>query len=300
PPGILGVAVDRARTVLGGRTAGAWLRNGDQLVPGASDGEVLAGRALAVGWGLAGEVAAAGRGRVDGMTSATAEPQRDTALAVPLHVNGEVFAVVAVYGRQAGRSRFSADDLDTLAALVQPAESAIENALLHDEATRLSVTDALTGLANRRELDRRFEAEVERHARFGEGFGLLLVDLDDFKEINDRFGHQAGDAVLVEVAGRVRGVTREVDVVARYGGEELAVLLPRADAAAAARTAERIRGAVADKPVRFGREARAVTCSVGVAALPQDAADLGALVAAADAALYRAKRAGKNRVERVA
>ncbi|MGE3621140.1 MAG: HAMP domain-containing protein, partial [Acidimicrobiia bacterium] len=76
PPGILGVAVDSARTVLGGRTAVAWLRNGDQLVPVASDGEVLAGRALAVGWGLAGEVAAAGRGRVDGMTSATAEPQR--------------------------------------------------------------------------------------------------------------------------------------------------------------------------------------------------------------------------------
>jgi diguanylate cyclase (GGDEF)-like protein len=128
-----------------------------------------------------------------------------------------------------------------------------------------------------------------------------MVDLDDFKHVNDSYGHQQGDEVLAQVAGVLRDATRELDTAARYGGEELAVILPQTDGAGAALLAERMRAAVASLQVPRvgGKGTLSVTASFGVASIPENAGDRSGLIAAADAALYSAKRAGKNRVERV-
>jgi two-component system cell cycle response regulator len=290
------VTVETARLVTRCRTALLWVVEDDKLMPREIDGEGRVRGALAIGEGLAGVAAATATPR-SGDERAPGEPHHEHGMAAPLLVRDKVWGVLAVYGRVQDTSPYSLDDVVTLTTLARQAETAIENVDLHAEATRLALTDPLTGLANRRELERRMALEIERADRFGEPFSLALLDLDDFKLVNDTYGHPAGDAVLVEVARRLRGITREVDLVARSGGEELAVLLPRADGATAARAAMRIRRVIAARPVQVGAEAIRVTCSVGLASHPDHGSTAYALVAAADEALYRAKAAGKNRVE---
>lgn len=189
--------------------------------------------------------------------------------------------------------RFSSVEADLLRALGVHAEVAVTNARLYT----LAITDDLTGLYTVRFLHHVLEREVERHRRHGRGFALVLLDLDDFKRVNDRHGHLAGNEVLRRVAAAIRSTVRDVDVVARYGGEEFAVLLPEADSAAATCAAERIRAAVERASIPVGEAVLGVTVSAGVAALPADADDSRSLLDAADRALYAAKRAGKNRVE---
>jgi two-component system cell cycle response regulator len=158
-----------------------------------------------------------------------------------------------------------------------------------DTQRRAAITDPLTGLRTRRYLLEALEQ------RTGPGSGLLLLDLDHFKQVNDTYGHPAGDAVLREVARRLRQSVRHGDVVARYGGEEFAVLLPRAKAGEIAALAERIRRRLAAMPVAAGEQWLIVTASIGAAAL-HPGQSLDDLVAEADRALYRAKNAGRNRV----
>jgi diguanylate cyclase (GGDEF)-like protein len=130
--------------------------------------------------------------------------------------------------------------------------------------------------------------------------GLVLLDLDDFKNVNDTYGHQQGDLVLREVARVLRETSREIDEPARYGGEELAVVLPGTDLEGAYNLAERVRAGIEELalPLLDGEGVLSVTASFGVATLPGSADDMRDLVAAADEALYRAKRAGKNRTVR--
>jgi len=165
---------------------------------------------------------------------------------------------------------------------------------------RQAVTDDLTGLANLRAFTSVLERELERSRRFDTPLGLVLLDLDDFKRVNDTYGHQQGDEVLAQVAGVLRDLSRDLDAPARYGGEELAVVLPQTDSEGAAHLAERMREAVEalEVPRVGGGEPLRVTASFGVASLPDGASDREGLIAAADAALYRAKGMGKNRVER--
>jgi diguanylate cyclase (GGDEF)-like protein len=226
-----------------------------------------------------------------------AEPGAATAMAIPVHSRGKVYGVLALYGRDGG-TVFSDDDLMTVRLLVSQAEAAIENTFLHEEASRLSITDALTGVWNRRHFDLRLEEEFERSARFLEPFGLLLLDVDGFKPINDVYGHPAGDFVLVELARRLQDVTRSVDVVARFGGEEFALILPRTPLEGAVLVAEKIRTAVARAPFDALGQEIPVTVSVGAAAYPDSGVDPRTLLAAADEALYEAKATGKNRVVR--
>jgi diguanylate cyclase (GGDEF)-like protein len=124
-----------------------------------------------------------------------------------------------------------------------------------------------------------------------------MLDLDDFKAVNDTFGHQQGDEVLRQVAGLMQGYSREIDAPARYGGEELAIVLPGTDLSGATRLAERLRVGIEQLaiPLVSGAGTMRVTASVGVAALPESAGDVERLIAAADAALYEAKRGGKNK-----
>ena len=163
----------------------------------------------------------------------------------------------------------------------------------------LANRDELTGLYNRRALDGLLREEVSRHERYGRPFSLVMLDVDYFKAINDSYGHPVGDEVLRWLARVVRDCVRAVDMPARYGGEELAVVLPEMDSGLALKVAERLRLRVAAHPFSFGSARRqtqlSVTVSLGVAALPDDAASAASLVAAADRALYAAKRGGRNR-----
>jgi diguanylate cyclase (GGDEF)-like protein len=196
--------------------------------------------------------------------------------------------------------QFSRQDLELLEYLASQAAVSIENADLHETVQRQAVTDELTGLSNVRELHSALDRELERSRRFGGTLGLMMLDIDDFKQVNDEYGHQQGDEVLASVASVLREHSRDIDEPARYGGEELAVILPQTDVEGAAQLAERMREAIEALTVpRVGTSGHlTVTASFGVASFPDCGHDKRSLIAAADAALYRAKRAGKNQVQR--
>ncbi len=167
-----------------------------------------------------------------------------------------------------------------------------------DALRRLATRDQLTGLLNRREFDRILQEERERALRFGHSLALVMIDIDHFKSINDTHGHPAGDTVLREVARRVGSQVRTVDRVARFGGEEFALILMQSDLESARDVARRVCLAAARDPIlATDTVALSVTVSAGVAVLPDDARTEAALVAAADKALYAAKQRGRNRAE---
>ena len=200
--------------------------------------------------------------------------------------------VVELYGIRARPDPVRDALMQSLAA---QAQTALENARLHKVVEQQASTDELTQLANRRRFMEVLERERRRIDRFGGSLAVVLADLDDFKRINDRFGHQTGDAVLVMCAEVMRAELRDVDLPARIGGEEFAIVLPETDLDGAISLAERIRGSLGDRRLRVGhgRPLR-VTASFGVAA--QRAGEDADLLVLSDAALYRAKRRGKNRV----
>ncbi|MCR4347348.1 MAG: diguanylate cyclase [Sulfuricaulis sp.] len=161
----------------------------------------------------------------------------------------------------------------------------------------LAIQDSLTELLNRRGFYRWLTAEMERSRRYNHPFSLLMLDIDDFKIINDTYGHQAGDEAIRVIASRIRRQVRPVDRVARYGGEEFAVILPETTAAGALSTSERIRASVAGAAILLAPEQGLnLTISIGMATFPEDADTDDGIIAAADQALYSAKEAGRNRV----
>ena len=182
--------------------------------------------------------------------------------------------------------------------LSSQAAIALENARLHDIVQEQAMTDELTGLVNRRRFLAALESEIGRARRLNRPVSVVLADLDDFKLINDRFGHHAGDEVLQAFADLIRAHGRDVDVAGRLGGEEFALLLPETDIDGAAAGAERLCRSLAKLRIWLGegREV-SVTASFGVAELAEDQSWNG-LLRAADLALYRAKEQGKNRVAR--
>jgi two-component system cell cycle response regulator len=224
------------------------------------------------------------------------EPEVATAMAVPFTSRGQFLGVVAVYGHTTGET-FGEDDTETLVALVAQAATAVDNISLHEEAQRLSITDGLTGLWNRRQLDLRCQEELERAVRFGRPVGVVFCDVDLFKDVNTEWQHLGGDAVLVEVANRLSAATREIDVVARYGGEEFVLLLPETDLAGTRILAEKVRRAMCEESVEHNGQTRTVTLSLGVASYPHSGTSVRTLLAAAQEALKRAKENGRNRIE---
>ena len=162
----------------------------------------------------------------------------------------------------------------------------------------LSIRDGLTSLFNRRYFDGRLEEEIQRARRYGRKFALEMVDIDRFKELNDKYGHTCGDEILKQIARIMTEVTRESDIVCRYGGEEFSILLIEVDEASAHNHAERLRETVASYAFSNGPGPlnERVTVSVGLAFFPRDATDQRVLVECADSALYAAKRGGRNQV----
>jgi diguanylate cyclase (GGDEF)-like protein len=214
-------------------------------------------------------------------------------LEVPLNAGSSLtFGTLILYG-----DSFSSEQRTTANSLAAQAVVALDNARLHRIVERQALLDGLTGLANRRQSEQALSAELHRAERLGGPLALVLADLDSFKGVNDRHGHPAGDTVLREFAQVLRATVREIDTAGRWGGEEFFVLLPGTSAEGGARLADRLRKALASRPILApdGTAIR-VTASFGVAVAPP-AVSADELVAAADAALYEAKRGGKNRVE---
>jgi diguanylate cyclase (GGDEF)-like protein len=210
-------------------------------------------------------------------------------LAVPLPRDG-ASGYLTVFTRNADR-RFGEQDVQELEALALRAAPAIENARRFREARQLADLDALTGLHNRRFFHETLGREVARAHRYERKLALIVFDLDDFKEINDRIGHLAGDAVLAEAAERVREVVRSADIACRVGGDEFAVILPESTLDDADQLYRRIQHNVSARPIGQGGK---VYLSAGVAELRPDD-DAVTFFQRADDALYRAKDAGKGR-----
>jgi diguanylate cyclase (GGDEF)-like protein len=203
-----------------------------------------------------------------------------------------------------GAEHFAAGDLDYRVvpstydelARLGSTFNAMADALAKSQAALVdaSVRDSLTDVYNHREFKRCLAVEVERWRRSGESFDMLLLDIDRFKSINDTCGHQAGDEVLRSVAARLSQAVRPTDVVARYGGDEFAILLPRTSQAGALAIAERVRSLVATATTAVWMTSPEVTASIGIAGCPEDAESEEDLIRKADGALYEAKRMGGN------
>jgi diguanylate cyclase (GGDEF)-like protein len=212
-------------------------------------------------------------------------------LEFPLAAGRESFGTLVLYGED-----FSSDQRESAGWLVGHAVIALSNARQHRTVEQQALVDSLTGLANRRLSTAALEKELARAQRFNEPLTLVLADIDDFKRINDRWGHPTGDEVLKAFARRLQESVREIDLAGRWGGEEFALLLPGTDLEGGRRLAERIRELVREQHLATpdGSPIR-VTSSFGVASFPLVTGQ-SQLVAAADAALYEAKRSGKDRV----
>jgi diguanylate cyclase (GGDEF)-like protein len=225
------------------------------------------------------------------------------ALAMPLvgrhdeEGGGETVGAISIARRG---SDFTLEQCDLLAYLTTQTAVSLEKADLHRRISRQAITDELTGLSNVRHFHELLDQEIERARRFNNNIGLVMVDIDNFKQVNDTYGHPQGDLVLKEVARALQQQSRDIDYPARYGGEEMSVILPQTNIDGAAMLAERMREAIEELEVRRldGQGVLKMTASFGVASLPGTAAEKRYLIAVADEALYRAKHGGKNRVER--
>jgi diguanylate cyclase (GGDEF)-like protein len=172
----------------------------------------------------------------------------------------------------------------------------LKRSLLYKKIQELAIMDGLTGVFGRRHFLERLNEEIKRSRKFKHCFSFLMVDVDRFKDFNDKYGHLVGDAILREISETVKSAVRQIDFVGRYGGEELSIVLPETDKEQALLVAERIRHEIESKKIKVYDEELKVTISVGISAFPDDARDSCLLIDAADSALYLAKNSGRNRV----
>jgi diguanylate cyclase (GGDEF)-like protein len=221
-------------------------------------------------------------------------------ISIPLKLEGRTIGVLNVADKLTGEV-YSEDDLQLLTSIGTYASIAIERSKFYqqtEELKRISITDALTGLLNRRYFQERMSEEIERSRRHHLPLSLIMIDVDDFKSVNDSLGHPAGDEVLKMAARCIRNCIRTIDVAARYGGEEFTVILPQTTKVDAQTIAERICSEVfrIDLPFSRADQKLVISVSLGLATYPEDAESLEDLVRNADIALFSAKSQGKNRV----
>ena len=227
----------------------------------------------------------------------------DALVVIPIICRDPEVGTLLLRAARRGRG-FSFREISFFEVVAEAASSALEKAQLLESVQRanarlehLAITDALTGLYNRRYFQDRMDQEVERALRYGLPLSCLMLDVDNFKKVNDTWGHLTGDAVLRAIAGRMQASSRKVDLIARYGGEEFVVILPQTGGGGAVSEAERMRRAIGDSPIDTLTGPVSVTASIGAAVFePQRMRTTNDLVGLADEALHRAKDLGKNRV----
>ena len=207
---------------------------------------------------------------------------------IPMLVYSDVIGVINVTNKL-DDTGFSDEDVELLKAVADQAAIAINKAQLWE----MAVTDSLTGLYVRRYFIVKLQEELHRAERYNKGFSIVMADLDRFKNVNDSYGHTAGDRVLKRVATFLQKNIRDVDIISRYGGEEFVFLLPEADKEEAYTVSERLRKKLAD--LKFD-DLPSITISLGIASYPDDSEDIDRLIKKADAALYTAKQSGRNKV----
>jgi len=192
----------------------------------------------------------------------------------------------------------NSETLRALEVLANQTVNALEGARIHAQTRRKAVMDALTGLYNHGYFQETLATTAREHREANQPYTVLMMDLDNFKQVNDVHGHMAGDKMLKEVARALMSCIRRGDIAARYGGEEFVILLPRCEMKTADEIAERIREAVASisLPIEGGEEVLSVTISIGIASAPKHGNDHRVILEKADHALYVAKKQGKNRV----
>lgn len=213
---------------------------------------------------------------------------------VPLVLDKEIIGIF--YVDDFNPREFTERELRLLYILSSFAAMSIRHAKQHDTTMKLAITDGLTGLYNHRHFQEVLEKEVARDRRYKDSFSLLIIDIDNFKMINDRYGHQFGDQVLKKLSTILADSCRDSDTVSRYGGEEFTIILPRVDSAQAALMVGRIRKFVTSSTTELMKGKTPLTVSVGVANFPSDDDSRQGLIEKADKALYIAKARGKNRV----
>jgi diguanylate cyclase (GGDEF) domain len=225
----------------------------------------------------------------------TDEPKDDfkSLIVTPLISGNKVIGVLRMDDTQ--EKAFTQDDLRLLDIIGNLGAVAIQNAMLYSWVEELAIRDSLTGLFVRRHFMKRFQEEVRRSERKTSELSLLMVDIDKFKWYNDKYGHATGDIVLKNIASTINGVLRVGDMAARYGGEEIAILLANTDRKQAMLIAESIRKKIGDEPIVVRREKHNVTVSIGVSTYPKDGIHEEELVKAADERLYKAKAGGRNK-----
>lgn len=223
-------------------------------------------------------------------------PKSDTQsiLVLPLFALNEIAGYIAI--ESATSAEFADCIVDFLQAIAYQAATALENARLFQEVVRLSATDPLTGLMNRRS----FDASAQRHfklaVRYDKPIAAMMLDVDFFKNVNDTYGHAAGDSVLIEVAKMCQSEVRTTDLIARYGGEEFCFLLHETDSEGTRLVAERVRIAIAHHLFKHDSTEFCITASIGISERSSETDTLEQLIKRSDDALYRAKESGRNRV----
>jgi diguanylate cyclase (GGDEF) domain len=214
-------------------------------------------------------------------------------IAAPLVYDNQTGGVIVVANKSV---QFSETDMTNLNLFASQAALAINNTRLYEEALRLAQTDSLTGLYNHKHFFELAKKEISRALRYQHPLTVLMVDIDYFKDINDTYGHSAGDQVLISIANLCRKIFRNIDILARYGGEEFAILLPETPVETALEVAERLRHTVENLSVSYHRRQFSVTISVGLTSLRDDCSSIARLIDRADTALYHSKSEGRNRI----
>ena len=214
-------------------------------------------------------------------------------VSIPLMIEQEIVGVLNI--NDVGQDSFDVGDLDFILNLSEFIAMSISNAVLYEQANKLAVTDGLTGISNRQSVEKSLQIEFERSKRYNSPLSLIILDVDHFKDVNDTYGHQKGDEILIAFASLLKKACRTNDIAARYGGEEFVMVLPQSNAQGAFKIAERVREEMMKISFTGNESNFAVTVSCGVAEFNKDYESINKLIAEVDQALYEAKNGGRNR-----